>query len=166
MATSFVLRSAPKAWVDRNRETQFAEQKVGSVNCGWQWRPCLSYKVSFCIRQKKRSFVPLASSSSSSSSFSPKTKLYVSGLSFRTTEESLRNAFQNFGQLVEVNLVMDRIANRPRGFAFLRYETEEESQKAIEGMHGKFLDGRVIFVEEAKPRSELRQPPRQNPRQY
>lgn len=32
---------------------------------------------------------------------------------------------------------MDRIANRPRGFAFLRYETEEESQKAIEGMHGK-----------------------------
>lgn len=36
-----------------------------------------------------------------------------------------------------VNLVMDKIANRPRGFAFLRYATEEESQKAIEGMHGK-----------------------------
>lgn len=32
---------------------------------------------------------------------------------------------------------MDRIANRPRGFAFLRYATEEESKKAIEGMHGK-----------------------------
>ncbi|KAF3438399.1 hypothetical protein FNV43_RR21161 [Rhamnella rubrinervis] len=80
-----------------------------------------------------------AYSSSSSSSSSPKsyTRLYVSGLSFRTTEESLRNAFQNFGELVEVNLVMDRIANRPRGFAFLRYATEEESQKAIEGMHGK-----------------------------
>ncbi|XP_010278062.1 PREDICTED: RNA-binding protein 1 [Nelumbo nucifera] len=85
------------------------------------------------------------------------TKLYVSGLSFRTTEESLRNAFKNFGQLIEVNLVMDRRANRPRGFAFLRYATEEESKKAIEGMHGKFLDGRVIFVEVAKPRSELRQ---------
>lgn len=36
-----------------------------------------------------------------------------------------------------VNLVMDRIANRPRGFAFLRYATEDESKKAIEGMHGK-----------------------------
>ncbi|KAF8398831.1 hypothetical protein HHK36_014694 [Tetracentron sinense] len=69
------------------------------------------------------------------------TKLYVSGLSFRTTEESLRNAFLNFGQLVEVNLVMDRIANRPRGFAFLRYATEEESKKAIEGMHGKHTKG-------------------------
>ncbi|XP_014511794.1 organelle RRM domain-containing protein 6, chloroplastic [Vigna radiata var. radiata] len=110
--------------------------------------------------------LPPASSESSTSSSStakpsstfPSTKLYVSGLSFRTTEESLRNAFKNFGQLVEVKLVMDRIANRPRGFAFLRYATEEESQKAIEGMHGKFLDGRVIFVEVAKPRSEL--PPR------
>ncbi|KAL2942248.1 Organelle RRM domain-containing protein 6 chloroplastic [Bienertia sinuspersici] len=59
------------------------------------------------------------------------------GLSFRTTNESLQNAFQKFGQLVEVNLVMDKIAKRPRGFAFLRYETEEESKKAIEGMHGK-----------------------------
>ncbi|KAJ6811593.1 glycine-rich RNA-binding protein 4, mitochondrial [Iris pallida] len=94
------------------------------------------------------------------------TKLYVSGLSFRTTEESLRNAFKSFGQLVEVNLVMDRIANRPRGFAFLRYATEEESQSAIEGMHGKFLDGRVIFVEVAKPRSELRQRSKQTPTQY
>lgn len=36
---------------------------------------------------------------------------------------------------------MDRIANRPRGFAFLRYATEEESQKAIEGMHGKVCAG-------------------------
>ncbi|THU66610.1 hypothetical protein C4D60_Mb05t15970 [Musa balbisiana] len=115
----------------------------------------------------------------------PSTKLYVSGtfsfslrpcsfrdsfglncLSFRTTEESLRNAFQNFGQLVEVNLVMDRIANRPRGFAFLRYATEEESKMAIEGMHGKFLDGRVIFVEVAKPRSEVRQASRQTPQRF
>ncbi|KAG6752801.1 hypothetical protein POTOM_042839 [Populus tomentosa] len=62
---------------------------------------------------------------------------HVNWLSFRTTEESLRNAFQNFGQLVDVNLVMDKVAKRPRGFAFLRYETEEEAQKAIEGMHGK-----------------------------
>ncbi|KAL5748695.1 hypothetical protein ACOSQ2_025992 [Xanthoceras sorbifolium] len=94
-----------------------------------------------------------------------KTRLFVSGLSFRTTEEGLRNAFQDFGQLTEVNLVMDKIANRPRGFAFLRYATEEESRKAIEGMHGKFLDGRVIFVEFAKPRAELRQGFKQNPRQ-
>ncbi|XP_047316251.1 organelle RRM domain-containing protein 6, chloroplastic-like [Impatiens glandulifera] len=78
-------------------------------------------------------------------------KLYVSGLSFRTTEEGLRNVFEKFGRLVEVNLVMDRIARRSRGFGFIRYVNEEEAKKAIEGMHGKFLDGRVIFVEVAKP---------------
>ncbi|XP_055812484.1 organelle RRM domain-containing protein 6, chloroplastic-like isoform X4 [Solanum dulcamara] len=89
--------------------------------------------------------------------FKPSTKLFVS--------ESLRSAFNNFGELVEVNLMMDKIANRPRGFAFIRYATEEESQKAIEGMHGKFLDGRVIFVEVAKPRSELRRGPNHNSRQ-
>ncbi|KAK6921077.1 RNA recognition motif domain [Dillenia turbinata] len=114
-------------------------------------------------------FACLPSSSSSSPDFTtskPQTKLYVSGLSFRTTEESLRNAFKDFGQLVELNLVMDKIANRPRGFAFLRYATEEESKKAIEGMHGKFLDGRVIFVEVAKSRSELRKSFKQSPRNY
>ncbi|KAL1819839.1 hypothetical protein ACET3Z_014708 [Daucus carota] len=97
---------------------------------------------------------------------SPSTRLYVSGLSFRTTKEGLRNAFEKYGNLTEVNLVMDKIANRPRGFAFLRYTTEEESKKAIEGMHGKFLDGRVIFVEVAKPRSELRKSQNQNSRTF
>uniref|UniRef100_A0A0E0DHN4 RRM domain-containing protein n=1 Tax=Oryza meridionalis TaxID=40149 RepID=A0A0E0DHN4_9ORYZ len=90
-----------------------------------------------------------------SASHGAASRLYVSGLSFRTTEESLRNAFERFGQLTEVNLVMDRVAKRPRGFAFLSYASEEESKNAMEGMHGKFLDGRVIFVEVAKQRSEL-----------
>ncbi|CAN6901315.1 unnamed protein product, partial [Brassica oleracea] len=73
------------------------------------------------------------SSSPPSSISGPKTKL----LYFRTTEDNLRKAFEQFGKLTLVNLVMDKVANRPRGFAFLRYETEEESLKAIQGMHGK-----------------------------
>ncbi|GMP71400.1 hypothetical protein CsSME_00029825 [Camellia sinensis var. sinensis] len=115
--------------------------------------PPLQLQIShgFCV------LASLPPSSSPTTTSHSSTKLYVSGLSFRTTEESLRNAFQQFGELVQVNLVMDRIAKRPRGFAFLRYATEEESTKAIEGMHGKFLDGRVIFVEVAKPKSEHRQ---------
>ncbi|CAL5030405.1 unnamed protein product [Urochloa decumbens] len=79
------------------------------------------------------------------------TRLYVrAGLSFRTTEESLRNAFEKFGDLTEVHLVMDRVAKRPRGFAFVSYADEEEAKAAMKGMQGKFLDGRVIFVELAK----------------
>ncbi|KAJ7970203.1 Glycine-rich RNA-binding protein like [Quillaja saponaria] len=119
-----------------------------------------------CLPPSSTSSEAASSASETTSTSAPSTRLYVSGLSFRTTEESLRNAFQIFGQLLEVNLVMDKIANRPRGFAFLRYATVDESQKAIEGMHGKFLDGRVIFVEVAKPRSELRPSRQQNPRRY
>ena len=53
---------------------------------------------------------------------------------------SFENSLVNFCfPFSAVNLVMDRIANRPRGFAFLRYATVEESQRAIEGMHGKVL---------------------------
>ncbi|KAF8702596.1 hypothetical protein HU200_032982 [Digitaria exilis] len=76
------------------------------------------------------------------------------GLSFRTTQENLRSAFEKFGQVTEVHLVMDRVAKRPRGFAFVSY-TDEEEVKNIEGMHGKYLDGRVIFVEAAKRRPGL-----------
>ncbi|CAN6249878.1 unnamed protein product [Urochloa humidicola] len=78
------------------------------------------------------------------------TRLYVRGLSFRTTEESLRKAFEKFGDLTEVHLVMDRVAKRPRGFAFVSYADEEDAKAATKGMHGKYLDGRVIFVELAK----------------
>ncbi|XP_074372588.1 organelle RRM domain-containing protein 2, mitochondrial-like isoform X1 [Apium graveolens] len=116
----------------------------------------LGFQLVACLDS---SFSPHTSTSTSSS-----TRLYVSGLSFRTTQEGLRNAFEKFGNLTEVNLVMDKIANRPRGFAFLCYTTKEESKKAIEGMHGKFLDGRVIFVEVAKPRSELRKSQNQKSR--
>ncbi|ESQ27832.1 hypothetical protein EUTSA_v10019191mg [Eutrema salsugineum] len=117
------------------------------VNSAHRGRDVGGFLISSCLSPD--------SSSPPSSLSGQKTKLYVSGLSFRTTEDNLRKAFEQFGKLVFVNLVMDKVANRPRGFAFLRYETEEESMKAIEGMHGKFLDGRVIFVEEAKPRSDI-----------
>ncbi|KAF9625327.1 hypothetical protein IFM89_021697 [Coptis chinensis] len=127
--------------------------------------PSLSLSETKC-KIRNDCFVVGCLPSSPSQKTGSSTNLFVSGLSFRTTEEGLRNAFQNFGQLVDVNLVMDRIANRPRGFAFVRYATEEESNKAIEGMHGKFLDGRVIFVEIAKPRSEMRQDRKQPPRRY
>ncbi|XP_038895073.1 organelle RRM domain-containing protein 6, chloroplastic isoform X2 [Benincasa hispida] len=101
--------------------------------------PFFSVRKTHSISDSPLFSLACASSSPSPSPrrYTPSTRLYVSGLSFRTTEESLRNAFKSFGQLVEVNLVMDKVANRPRGFAFLRYATEEESQKAIEGMHGK-----------------------------
>ncbi|EXB80251.1 Glycine-rich RNA-binding protein [Morus notabilis] len=136
-ATLFLFSISPTKCIPKATATQKLHMGNSPFCLSSASRPQLSFPN---FRHYGLCSVIMASSSSSPSS-SPKasTKLYVSGLSFRTTEDSLRNAFGKFGQLVEVNLVMDKIANRPRGFAFLHYATEEESQKAIEGMHGKQL---------------------------
>jgi cold-inducible RNA-binding protein len=81
-------------------------------------------------------------------------KLFVGNLSFNTTENDLNDAFAAFGTVTETNLMMDRMTNRPRGFGFVTMSSAEEAQKAIEGLHGKDLDGRALTVNVAKPREE------------
>ncbi len=81
-------------------------------------------------------------------------KLFVGNLSFNTTENDLQDAFAAFGSVTETNLMMDRMTNRPRGFAFVTMSSAEEAQKAIEGMNGKDVDGRALTVNVARPREE------------
>jgi RNA recognition motif-containing protein len=86
------------------------------------------------------------------------TKLFVGNLSFNVTENDLQDAFAAFGTVTEVNLMLDRVTNRPRGFAFVTMSSKEEADKAIQAMNGKQLDGRALTVNEARPREE--RPPR------
>ena len=81
-------------------------------------------------------------------------KLFVGNLSFNTTENELNDAFAAFGTVVEANLMMDRMTNRPRGFGFVTMGTPEEAQKAIDGLNGKELGGRALTVNIARPREE------------
>jgi cold-inducible RNA-binding protein len=81
-------------------------------------------------------------------------KLFVGNLSFDTTENELEDAFAAHGTVVETNLMMDRVTNRPRGFGFVTMSTPEEAQKAIDALHGKELSGRALTVNVAKPREE------------
>ena len=81
-------------------------------------------------------------------------KLYVGNLSFKTTEDALRDAFSQFGNVTDVYVATDRETGRPRGFAFVTFSTAEESKLAIEKMHGVDLDGRAITVNEARPKEE------------
>ena len=81
-------------------------------------------------------------------------KLFVGNLSFNTTENDLQDAFAAFGSVTETNLMMDRMTNRPRGFAFVTMSSADEAQKAIEGMNGKDMDGRALTVNVARPREE------------
>ena len=82
------------------------------------------------------------------------TKLFVGNLSFNTTENDLHDAFAAHGTVTEANLMMDRMTNRPRGFAFITMSTDEEAQKAIDGLNGKDLGGRAVTVNVARPREE------------
>ena len=82
------------------------------------------------------------------------TKLFVGNLSFNTTENDLQEAFAAHGQVVEANLMMDRMTGRSRGFAFITYSTPEEAQKAIAAMNGQQLDGRALTVNIARPKEE------------
>ncbi|KAL3536075.1 hypothetical protein ACH5RR_004536 [Cinchona calisaya] len=80
-------------------------------------------------------------------------KLFIGGLSFYTTENGLSEAFSQFGQVVEAKIPMDRVSERSKGFGFITYASEDEAENAIKGLNGKPLNGRVIFVDYAKPRT-------------
>ena len=81
-------------------------------------------------------------------------KLFVGNLSPNTTENDLQDAFAAHGTVTETNLMMDRMTNRPRGFAFVTMSSDEEAQKAIAALNGAKLDGRALTVNIAKPREE------------
>uniref|UniRef100_A0A251U4F6 Putative nucleotide-binding alpha-beta plait domain-containing protein n=2 Tax=Helianthus annuus TaxID=4232 RepID=A0A251U4F6_HELAN len=77
-------------------------------------------------------------------------KLFVTGLSFYTSEKTLRAAFEGFGELVEVKIIMDKISKRSKGFAFIEYTTEEAAAAALKEMNSKIINGWMIVVDVAK----------------
>ncbi|PTY08777.1 RNA-binding protein [Opitutaceae bacterium EW11] len=81
-------------------------------------------------------------------------KLYVGNMSFKTTEEELRSAFGAFGTVSDVYIAMDKMTNRPRGFAFVTMGTPEEAKAAAEKLNGSDLGGRTLTVNEARPKEE------------
>jgi cold-inducible RNA-binding protein len=81
-------------------------------------------------------------------------KMYVGNLSFDTSETDLRATCEQHGLVTEIHLPIDRTTNRPRGFAFVTMETVEGMNSAISNMNGKPLNGRLLTVNEARPREE------------
>lgn len=79
------------------------------------------------------------------------TKLYVGNLPFDASEAALRELFTQAGAIVSVTIPLDRMTNRPRGFAFVEMETADEASKAIEMFDGQDFEGRTMNVSEARP---------------
>jgi len=79
-------------------------------------------------------------------------KLYVGNLSYKVTEDDLRDLFKKFETVTEVNVITDRATGRSRGFGFVELSSDEDADKAIESLNGKTLQDREIVVNEARPR--------------
>jgi len=78
-------------------------------------------------------------------------KLFIGGLSFKTTQEGLTEAFAKAGEVVSAVIITDRMTHRSKGFGFVEMANDNEAQKAIEMYNNQELDGRNIVVNEARP---------------
>jgi len=80
--------------------------------------------------------------------------IYVGNLSYDSSEETVSDAFSEFGNVDRVKIITDRETGRSKGFGFVTMKDEAEGNAAIEGMNGASLEGRPLRVNEARPRED------------
>lgn len=81
-------------------------------------------------------------------------RLFVGNLSYQTMENDLQDYFSQAGVVTSVNLMLDKMTGKSRGFAFVEFATAEEAAKAVEEFHNKDFQGRALTVNVARPREE------------
>jgi RNA recognition motif-containing protein len=83
-------------------------------------------------------------------------KVYVGNMNYGTTETSLRTLFSQYGEVSSVNIIMDRVTGRAKGFGFVEMPDDSAAHAAIEALDGQEFEGRQIRVNEAqdKPKSD------------
>ncbi len=86
--------------------------------------------------------------------------IYVGNLAYTATEETLKQLFEEFGQVTSAKIITDKFTGSSRGFGFVEMAFAEEGQQAITELNGKDFEGRNLTVNEARPREN--RPPRRN----
>jgi RNA recognition motif-containing protein len=81
-------------------------------------------------------------------------RLFVGNLSYQTMANDLQEYFSQAGVVTSVNLMLDKVTGKSRGFAFIEFATPEEANKAVEQLHNKEFQGRALTVNVARPREE------------
>ena len=82
--------------------------------------------------------------------------IYVGNLAYTVTEEDLRQAFGEFGQVASVSIIKDQSSGHSKGFGFIEMPGAEEAKAAISGLNGKEMKGRKLNVNEARPLTDDR----------
>ena len=78
--------------------------------------------------------------------------IFVAKLNFDTRESELQNAFEAYGAVDSVKIIMDKFSGKSKGFGFVEMANDEEAQAAIDGLNDQEFDGRTIVVKKAEPR--------------
>ncbi|HOD01450.1 MAG TPA: RNA-binding protein [bacterium] len=82
------------------------------------------------------------------------TKLYVGNLPYSINDDSLKDLFSSYGNVVSASIIFDRMSGRSKGFGFVELEDDNEAQRAISEMSEKEIDGRKIVVSVARPKEQ------------
>ena len=80
--------------------------------------------------------------------------IYVSNLSFHTTEEDLNNMFAKFGDVTSAKIIMDRESGKSRGFGFIEMSSEAEGKEAMQALNNKEIQGRALSVTVAREKTD------------
>lgn len=80
-------------------------------------------------------------------------KLYVGNLPYTATDDTLKQAFSQFGAVDSATVVTDRDTGRSKGFGFVEMATDQEASDAIAKMNGVEMGGRALTVSEARPQA-------------
>jgi RNA recognition motif-containing protein len=83
-----------------------------------------------------------------------KMNIYVGNLSFETTDETIREAFESFGQVTSARVIKDKENGQSRGFGFVEMPGQSQAQTAIRSLNGRELQGKQMSVKEARPRAD------------
>ncbi len=80
--------------------------------------------------------------------------IYIGNLPYNVTEDDLRDAFGEFGQVDSANIIIDKFSGRSKGFGFVEMPNDGDAEKAIESLNDTDFNGRTIKVNQARPREE------------
>lgn len=78
-------------------------------------------------------------------------KIYVGNIPFNATEQDVRDLFSDYGEVVSVKIITDKLTGQPKGFGFVEMESEDDAQKTISELNGKPFMGKTLTLAEARP---------------
>jgi len=78
--------------------------------------------------------------------------IYCANLAYTCTDDELKDAFSEYGEVVSAKIITDRETRRSRGFGFVEMPSDEDALKAIEALNGEDFQGRKLVVNQSRPR--------------